>query len=370
MRCLFEIDRRAYVEHVGRVVVCCALFLASCAPIRESPPSPRVEPPASAPTSRERSGRGGSSTVAQVATGVVAARDDRYIVYRAGVGDTHAGIATRFLGTEDRAWEIADLNGIAHPTPGDLLVIPRNPLNPTGARAEGYQTVPILCYHRFGPRSSKMVVAIESFAEQLEFLARNDYRVIPLADLREHLEGKRALPPRAVVITIDDGHVSAYQYAFPLLRKHGFPATIFVYTDFFGGGEALRTGQIQEMLASGVIDVQSHSRTHANLAIRLAGESEQRYRERLDTEIRIPRDILKRQLGVGGEHFAYPYGDANEMVIERLRQSNYRIGVTVNAGANSAFAPPFFLRRNMIFGEHDLAAFKNLVPVLTEVDLR
>ena len=57
----------------------------------------------------------------------------------------------------------------------------------TGIAADHYQTVPILCYHRFGPGNSKMVMAPNRFATQLDWLARNGYTVIRLAELRDFL---------------------------------------------------------------------------------------------------------------------------------------------------------------------------------------
>ena len=105
--------------------------------------------------------------------------------------------------------------------------------------ADGYQTVPILTYHRIGPAREPMVLTAEAFEAQLEYLKRNDYRVIRLGDLPDFLAGRRALPRRAVVITFDDGHVSSYEYAYPLLVKYGFPATYFLYTDFLGAKEGL-----------------------------------------------------------------------------------------------------------------------------------
>ena len=112
-------------------------------------------------------------------------------------------------------------------------------VNALGISARGYQTVPILCYHRVGARANPMIMPRETFAAQMEYLARNNSNVIRLADLPDFLSGKRPLPPRAVVITFDDGHVSSYQHAYPILRQHGFPATFFVYTDFLGSGEGL-----------------------------------------------------------------------------------------------------------------------------------
>ncbi len=301
----------------------------------------------------------------------VIARDDDFVIYAAEEGDTLASLARRFLGSEERYWEIADFNGISGIERGQVIVIPLRPVNPKGVTTAGYQTIPILTYHRVGPRVNRMIVAPDSFEAQLDYLKRNGYRVIQLADLPDFLEGRRPLPQRAVAITFDDGHISSYQYAYPLLKKYGFHATYYLYTDFLGARDALNWGQIQEMQASGLIDFQAHSKTHSNLIVRGADESDQHYRDRLDLEIRQPRDLIQRHLQTRVIQFAYPYGDANETVLDRLAHAgNYRLGLTVNPGGNPFFAQPLMLRRTMIFGDHDLAAFKATLQVFHEVNLR
>lgn len=300
----------------------------------------------------------------------IVAQNDRFVVLVARRGDSLRTLAQRYLGDADKDWMIAEFNGITRATPDQELVIPLIAVNPMGVYNDGYQTVPILSYHRFGSKPGRMVVTPQAFAEQLAYLARNDYRVIRLTDLIEFLEGKKPLPRRAVVITIDDGYASTYRYAYPLLKKHGFPATAFVYSDFVTSSDALNWDQMQEMVASGLIDIQPHSRTHANLIVRLAGESEEKYVERLDSEILTPLTILRQRLKAPIISFAYPYGDANKHVVERLAQARYRLGLTVNPGGNPFSAYPFMLHRNMIFGEDDLDAFKAKLHVYTKLRLR
>ena len=304
------------------------------------------------------------------AAGAVVGQNDKFVLYAPGPNETLAAIARRFLGSDERAWEIAKFNGIARPESGKVVAVPLQPINPTGVYGNGFQTVPILCYHRFGSKSSKMVVTPDAFAAQLDYLARNGYRVVSLSQLADFLAGKRSLPERALVITIDDGHVSTYEHAYPLLKKYGFPATSFVYADFIGSGDALRWNQIREMAASGLIDFQAHSKTHANLVERLPGESEQRYRERLDGEIRVPQELLQRNLATKVTQYAYPFGDANEIMLARLGAADFKLGVTVNPGGNPFFAQPLMLRRTMVFGDHDMEAFKALLQVFKQVDLR
>lgn len=298
------------------------------------------------------------------------ARNARFVIYVAAGNDTLPSLAHAFLGDAGRDWIIAEFNGITHLSPGQAVIIPLQPHALARIHADGYQTVPILVYHRFGPKADKMVVTPDAFAAQLDYLARNDYRVVRLSDLKGFLEGKQALPKRSVIITIDDGYASNHRYAYPLLKRHGFPATIFLYTDFVGAGDALNWAQMKEMLASGLIDIQTHSKTHANLSERLPGENEAEYRKRLDSEILIPRDLLRRKLAVAPISYAYPYGEANEVVAERVGKAGYSLAVTVNPGGNPRFAYPFMLRRTMIYGDHDLEAFKARLQVFAPVDLR
>ena len=288
----------------------------------------------------------------------VLGRSDRFVIYQPAPGDTLGSIAQRFLGSEANAWVIGDFNGIARAEPDVPLVVPLKSLNPLGVSSDSYQTVPVLCYHRFGPGGGKMVMSANSFAQQLDWLATNDYHVIPLAQLAEFLQGRRPLPKRSVVITIDDGYESTDRIALPLLRKYGFPATVFVYTDFIGAADALSWPQLHQLIDSGLIDVQAHSKTHHNMIERDAAAPDAGYRARLDTEARVPRELIERRLGAPVQSFAYPYGDANQAVLDALTRQHYLIGLTVNPGGNAFFAQPLMLRRTMIYGDQDLASFK------------
>ena len=312
----------------------------------------------------------GPASGRSAARGPVLAQNDRFLIYDPAPGDSLQGIAGRFLGSAGRWWEIADFNGIGALQAGRPVVVPLQVVNPGGIRRDRYQTVPILCYHRLGPGSGKMVVSAANFAAQLDWLARNDYRVVPLKDLLGFLEGKQPLPRRAVVLTFDDGYNSIYRHAFPLLKKYGFAATVFVYTDFVGAGDALDWAQMQEMAASGLVDFQGHSKSHSNLIQRLAGESDERYRERVEAEIRVPREVIRQRMQIPVTEYAYPYGDANELVLDTLARNGYQLAATVNPGGNPFFAQPFMLRRTMIYGDHDLGEFKAKLQVYREIDSR
>jgi peptidoglycan/xylan/chitin deacetylase (PgdA/CDA1 family) len=171
------------------------------------------------------------------------------------------------------------------------------------------------------------------------------------------------------VLSIDDGYNSMYHHAYPILKHYGFPATVFVYTDFVGARDALSWDQMKEMVASGLIDIEAHSKSHTNLALRMPGETESKYRERLINEAATPRDVLKRKLNARVSSYAYPYGDANPAVLEQLAKADYQLGLTVDPGGNAFFTPPLLLRRTMVLGDQDLDAFKAHLQVFMTADL-
>src|SRR5262249_51914481 len=155
-----------------------------------------------------------------------------------------------------------------------------------------------------------------------EYLARNGYTVVPLRRLLSFLQGKDPLPAKTVAITIDDGYRSTYEIAYPILRKHGFPATVFLYTDFVGAPDAMSWAQMREMVASGLIEIQPHSKSHANLTLRLRGETEVRYKERVKREVEKPIALLRDRLGTASFAYAYPYGDVNDWVASLLARQD------------------------------------------------
>ena len=315
-------------------------LVASCA----TPPPPPPEQPSPVPPA--------------VDPGPVVGRDNDYVIVSARSGETLASLAERYLGDAGKAWWIAQLNNASTVREGQIVVVPLRQRNAIGVFANGYQTVPILCYHRFGTKTSKLNVTPAAFEQQMEWLARNGYTVVTLARLARFLDGKEALPAKSVAITIDDGYRSSYEIAYPILRKYGFPATVFLYTDFVGASDAMTWAQMKDMTSSGLVTIQPHSKSHANLTQRLPNETDARYRDRIRREVDAPVTVIKERLSEPIFAFAYPYGDVNEYVVDLLVKDSVGQGVTVTPGGNPFYAYPYMLRRTMIFGNDDLDAFK------------
>jgi peptidoglycan/xylan/chitin deacetylase (PgdA/CDA1 family) len=89
----------------------------------------------------------------------------------------------------------------------------------------------ILTYHRFSANGYGEHTSAAAFNEQLAYLKAH-YHVVPLSRIVEHLSVNGSLPPGMAAITIDDGYSDSYEIAYPLLKRYGVPATIFLVTDF------------------------------------------------------------------------------------------------------------------------------------------
>ncbi|HMB28374.1 MAG TPA: polysaccharide deacetylase family protein [Blastocatellia bacterium] len=105
----------------------------------------------------------------------------------------------------------------------------------------------IVTYHRFSEGEGGARISARAFAEQVEYLAAH-YTLVPLSRLAGCLR-KQELPPRLAAITIDDGYRDAYEIAFPILRKHCAPATVFVVTEFVEGTTWLWTDKARYLAA-------------------------------------------------------------------------------------------------------------------------
>lgn len=105
----------------------------------------------------------------------------------------------------------------------------------------------ILTYHRFSERVGGAPISARVFAEQVKYLAAH-YTLVPLSQLADCLR-KQEIPPSLAAITIDDGYRDAYEIAFPILRKHCAPATVFVVTEFVEGTTWLWTDKPRYLTA-------------------------------------------------------------------------------------------------------------------------
>jgi len=170
-------------------------------------------------------------------------------------------------------------------------------------------TIPVLEYHDVGFGVGTYQVTLSAFRAQLDWLQANGYTAVTLNDLYASMFEGGDLPPKAVVITLDDGRVSQWN-AVQELNARGMKGVFFI----LGGGNALSEGQIRQIVAQGH-EIESHTMSHPQLS-RLSDAQ-------LAYELVRSKQILEAKYGVPIRYVAYPYGDYDNRVINAASAAGY-----------------------------------------------
>ena len=205
----------------------------------------------------------------------------------------------------------------------------------------------IFCYHRLVDkiRYPGTEITPAAFEAQMKELKDRGITVISLQDLLAWKRGEKSIPPRCAVVTFDDGWKSQYEVAWPIMKKYGYPFTMFIYTEgvrggSLGGGEAITWEQLADMRDNGV-DIEGHSATHQDLReghtiTLISGGKRTRtkvtgpqYEEWMQNEVVGSKQLLEQRLGIKVNCFAVPFGNYNEHVKEIARNSGYEAMFTV-----------------------------------------
>jgi peptidoglycan/xylan/chitin deacetylase (PgdA/CDA1 family) len=211
----------------------------------------------------------------------------------------------------------------------------------------------ILIYHRFGDaRYPTTNISTEAFAEQMVFLRDNGFTVMSLGDMITLLKNKAKIPDKTVVITIDDAYATVYENAWPILKKHGYPFTVFVYTKGVDQnyGDYMNWTQLRELKEQGV-DLQDHGFSHKHLAFRPRTMDEFGYRAWISGDLIKSMALFSRELGDTPRFFALPYGEYNQIVIEEAKDLGYEAIMTQDPGAVGTYSDLFYLPRQPILGD-------------------
>jgi peptidoglycan/xylan/chitin deacetylase (PgdA/CDA1 family) len=352
----------AHVARHLRVSLVAAALVASAACATTAPPP--APPAVAAPRAEAPARPAPESPLPEVF------ESPEFFVVFAKPGETPASLAQRHLGNAGLGWMIEDYTGKQSFAPGDEVVIPRRPWNPSGVTPQGYQIVPVLCYHNIGTeQKGRMQMAASKFGQQMRYLKEQGYRVISVREFLEFAEGQRQLPQKAVVLSFDDGYQSFREFAEPLLKQLGFTATLFVYTDYVGAGRsALSWKDLRELQEAG-FDVEAHSKTHGDLR-RKPGESEAAYLARVRTELGGPQALFRQHLGRPATVLAYPYGAWDDGLLKLLEEYGYSAAFTVRRESNSAFITRRKLHRSQIYGEMSIEEFARNLNVMHDEPLK
>jgi peptidoglycan/xylan/chitin deacetylase (PgdA/CDA1 family) len=214
--------------------------------------------------------------------------------------------------------------------------------------------VPVLVYHRFGPVvADSMTVTTGVFEEQLAWLRAHDYEIISLRTFVDALSNPAtALPPRAVVITADDGHKSVYTEMFPLIRRYHFPVTLFVYPSAISNADyALTWDQLAEMSRTGLVDVQSHTYWHPDFHQERLHRSADDYRAFVMMQLTRSKQAIEQHIGKNVDMLAWPFGIHDPELEQWAALAGYRAAFTLERGVagskTSLLALPWYLMTDL-----------------------
>lgn len=190
--------------------------------------------------------------------------------------------------------------------------------------------VVVLLYHRVEPEAESagsLNITPEVFEQQMQRLKDGGLSVISMADFLAWRREEKNIPPRSVLITIDDGYVSAYHTARPILKKFGYPWTYFIYTKYVAsGGKSITWEQLRELRDEGV-EIGCHTVSHQDLR-HPRGKSPEAYEQWLRDEIIAPKALIEKNLGIRCAVFAYPLGNWNTEVVQIVRDAGYEAAFT------------------------------------------
>jgi peptidoglycan/xylan/chitin deacetylase (PgdA/CDA1 family) len=301
----------------------------------------------------------------------MAYKSEDYAVCRLDENTSLTDLARIHLKDERLVWKIEDANDTSSAVQeNSMVIIPLKDKNRGGIFEDGYQRIPILCYHRFETGElSSMNTPPQIFDRQMNYLKKNGYRVISAEDMLNFLTYQRQVPKKAVLITIDDGYKSAFTAACPILKKYGFTATLFVYTSYVGiSSKAVTWNELKALKADG-FTIGSHSVYHSDLTNRKDGETGEAFYRRLEEEIVHSKKIIDRNLAQDTFFFAFPYGKYNPQILKMTASAGYKMAVTVDRGSNPFFTNPLALKRDMVL-KRDLDTFVSKLKTFTQLSLR
>jgi peptidoglycan/xylan/chitin deacetylase (PgdA/CDA1 family) len=195
----------------------------------------------------------------------------------------------------------------------------------------------ILAYHHVAddtPPSTSISPA--QFRRHLEYLRDNGFTVIGLDTLISSLRDGRQLPDRAVVISFDDGYISIYEQAFPMLQAFDYPFSLFLSTEPIDSGQRnyMSWQQIREMSDAGVV-IGNHMIDHPYMLEGKQGESNQQRLQRLRQELLQAEQTILKETGQSHRYLAYPYGEYDRPIKAMLSELGF-VGLAQNSGAVSS----------------------------------
>ncbi|GAA5495709.1 hypothetical protein Rhal01_01888 [Rubritalea halochordaticola] len=217
--------------------------------------------------------------------------------------------------------------------------------------------ISVLGYHEFSAteKATEMRIPTAKFRLQMQAIKDLGLNVITLEDFIAWKQGKKTLPDRSILITIDDGWKSVYTDAYPILKEFEFPFTLFLYKNYVdGGGKALTSKMITEMQKHGA-SVGSHSTSHPypSTVRKAQRKGPEEYQKFLNAEMGDSKKFLEAKFGSPIITYAYPGGFHTPEMFDTAEMVGYKHLFTVKPGKVKQDTNNMEIPRYIILGTHD-----------------
>ncbi len=237
----------------------------------------------------------------------------------------------------------------SHNQEGGIPVLAYHFLNDHGVAERGLRAVgTVLLNLPLLTTRDAWAISRSNFEKQLKYLKENGYRTITMEELESYLREEKELDEKCVAITFDDGDRSVYRYAYPLLRKYGMCATLFMITSKAGMKwndlEICSWDELKEMEESGVMEIHSHTHDLHYKVIRgdsphplfelSRSDAGMEEIERIANDLRRSRLAIKFNLGRESGFLAWPYGFSSPLGDSLATTSGFDVILTLKRGTN------------------------------------
>ena len=202
--------------------------------------------------------------------------------------------------------------------------------------------VVVFIYHRFGDdKYPSTNVSISDFEGHLKYLKTNGFKVLTFGQAVDYINDS-SIPyeSRVACITVDDAFKSFYNNGYPLLKKYGFVASLFVNTETIGGGSFMAWDDIKKVSAAG-IEVGNHTHSHDYFLNTPPPLRHDKFYEAVNK----CQEMIKAQLGITPEVFAYPFGEFDYEMEKIIKKLGFKAAAAQFSGVmykNDLFAIPRF----------------------------
>ncbi len=244
--------------------------------------------------------------------------------------------------------------------------------------------IPVFLHHHIAYNN----YSPEKFEAELKYLKENGYKTLSLKEFLDFLSGNKKYD-RSILFTFDDGYADNYICAYPLLKKYGYNAVVFISTFYISDGEPrktiaegasipaitrenerisegfLRWSELKIMISSGVFEVGSHTNSHKKFNKRAEYEN-------LKEELILSKKIIEEKLNIEVNSFAWPWGKFNQQDMELANKCGYKLIFTTITGASKPGDDPLMIKRINILSDRNISWFKkrlmmHTLPLISDI---